>query len=357
MKAVTLTSFNRGDPSKGIEVRDVPPPAANSLKKGELLVKMLYSPVNPSDINVCEGTYLMVPAGLPAPVGLEGYGRIEAVGPDTTGFAAGDDVAVKGSMPLKECTEHNNGGPKWGGGLWSEYIVAPTSNCFKVGLPADASETRQAAAAMLHVNPCTAYAMLKWVVDLEPGDWIIQNLGTSAIAAAVIAVAKKMGLHVVTTVRRPESVDEIKALGSDIVVVDDTPYAKDVIPQIRSKGTGKAKLGLNGVGGESCKEMAKCLEEFAYVLTYGAMSLKPLTIPNGFLIFKGMTFQGFHLGMYMPRKSQEEIQIMYDYLIAMIKEGTLDVPIDAFFSLDQGKECVARAFESARGGKAVFRCQ
>ncbi len=60
--------------------------------------------------------------------------------------------------------------------------------------------------AMLRVNPPTAALCLSEFVTLEPGDWVVQDGGTSAVARGVIAIAKARGLKTVSIVRRPESI-------------------------------------------------------------------------------------------------------------------------------------------------------
>ena len=46
------------------------------LKEGECIVRIAYAPINPSDINVLEGTYVIAPPSLPAVPGLEGSGVV-----------------------------------------------------------------------------------------------------------------------------------------------------------------------------------------------------------------------------------------------------------------------------------------
>lgn len=57
----------------------------------------------------------------------------------------------------------------------------------------------------------------------------------------------------------------------------------------------QAKLGLNCVGGSSSTAVAKSLAPGATIVTYGGMSMKPLTIPTSLLIFKDLTCKGFWL--------------------------------------------------------------
>jgi len=57
----------------------------------------------------------------------------------------------------------------------------------------------------------------------------------------------------------------------------------------------RPKLGLNCVGGASSTAVAKSLAAGSTIVTYGGMSMKPLTIPTSLLIFKDLTCKGFWL--------------------------------------------------------------
>ena len=57
----------------------------------------------------------------------------------------------------------------------------------------------------------------------------------------------------------------------------------------------RPKLGLNCVGGASSTVVAKSLAHGATIVTYGGMSMKPLTVPTSLLIFKDLTCKGFWL--------------------------------------------------------------
>lgn len=62
-----------------------------------------------------------------------------------------------------------------------------------------------------------------------------------------------------------------------------------------SAGLPRPKLGLNCVGGASSTALAKALAHGGTIVTYGGMSMKPVTIPTSLLIFKDLTCKGFWL--------------------------------------------------------------
>src|SRR5215475_10016102 len=77
-----------GDPSGVLKLAEIPPPP---LADGEALVRVLLSPINPSDLHMVRGRYGYQP-GLPASPGAEGVGMVEAVGPGTQGSLVGTRV-------------------------------------------------------------------------------------------------------------------------------------------------------------------------------------------------------------------------------------------------------------------------
>jgi NADPH:quinone reductase-like Zn-dependent oxidoreductase len=72
---------------------------------------------------------------------------------------------------------------------------------------------------MLRINPPTAALPLSEYIPLNPGDWIVQNAANSVVGRAVIAFARARGIRTVYLVRRPELIDELFAVGGDIVLL------------------------------------------------------------------------------------------------------------------------------------------
>ena len=89
MNAAVFDRF--GPPQEVLQVRDMPKPEP---RRGEVLVRMLASPINPSDIMYVEGRYTIKPE-LPATPGFEGVGVVEANGGGILGWLRkGNRVAV-----------------------------------------------------------------------------------------------------------------------------------------------------------------------------------------------------------------------------------------------------------------------
>jgi trans-2-enoyl-CoA reductase len=321
-----LSFAQTGNPADVLQLEARDPPAP---KMHHVTVRMLYAPVNPADINFIEGLYGRAPS-LPAVPGNEGCGRVIAVGDSVTSLAPGDLV-----IPL-----HPDG-------CWSEHVAAPEHHFAK--LP-DGLDLKQA--AMLRVNPCTAWRMLHDFRELEPGAWIVQNAANSAVGRAVIQIAKYLGWHTMNFVRRLEVADELLALGADAVFMDD------------DEGLSRAKelavktplnLALNAVGGDSALRLMDLLSFHGALVTYGAMSRRSLKVPNKFLIFKDLEIRGYWVTKWMERAASAEIASMLRALADLMRDGKLTLPVDAVYDLKSWREAMVRAQESGRSGKVLLK--
>ncbi|XP_046574643.1 enoyl-[acyl-carrier-protein] reductase, mitochondrial-like [Haliotis rubra] len=337
--ASSLTShqiiYNKfGDPRQVLEKTEVH--LQTSIQKDEVLIKMLMAPVNPSDINMIEGTYFIRPP-LPAVVGNEGVGEIIGKGEAVSDLSIGDWVIPADS----------------GWGTWRSYAVAPRSTVFKVAndIPVDS-------AATLLVNPPTAYRMLKDYVDLNPGDIVIQNGANSAVGQCVIQLAKHWNITTINMVRDRPDIDQLihylKDLGADHVVTEKfcrSPEMKDFMKSLPSQ----PKLGLNCVGGSSSTEMLRYLGQGAKMITYGGMSRKPIVVPTGALLFKEIKLEGYWNTEWNKRNRDSHVRDeMYQDLCQLIRDKHFKNPVSDNIPLELYDRAVTESLESFKGTKKIL---
>src|SRR5437867_8785008 len=204
----------------GVESRPWPSPGT-----GEAVVKMRAAPIHPADMNQIEGKCPVRPE-LPATAGFEGAG----VGVDAGGSASTIRAGTVVILP------HNLG-------TWHEAVAVKATEL--VAVPPGIDPVH---AAMLKINPMTAWRLLHDYVDLKKGDWLIQNAANSAAGHAVIQIARELGYKTVNVVRRDELIDELRAEGGDAVIVDGENLRHEVKD---ATSNAPIHLGLNAVGGES----------------------------------------------------------------------------------------------------------
>ena len=294
----------------------------------EALVRVLATPINPADLNQIEGKY---PFGLHSrPRRFEGAGVVEKTGAAVRDLALGTLVILPHKL-----------------GAWREAAVVKAGKL--VAVPEGIAPEQ---AAMLKINPLTAWRMLHDFVRLEPGDWVIQNAANSAAGRAVIQISRELGYRTVNVVRRAELIEELRAEGADVVLLDDDNLREAVASGDESS---PIRLARTRLAEESALRLAKIVAPEATVVTYGAMSLQPLRLPNGLLIFKNLHFTGFWVNKWYEQATPAARQEAFDRIFSFAQRGLLQTKIERNFPLADFAAAVARAGEGARAGKIIFR--
>lgn len=321
--AVQIEAFGPpADVTRVVELT-VPPP-----RPTEVRVQMECAPINPADLNVLEGKYGSLP-DLPSVVGIEGVGRVVSAGGPTSEALVGKRVLLP-----------------HGFGTWRNFGNANAADLFPVPENIPLQQ-----AAMLRINPATAFCLLHHFTQLQPGDWILQNAANSGVGRAVIQIARACGWRTVNVVRRPGLVKDLTSIGADAVVEEGDGLAK----RISSACNGAPlRLALNAVGGECALSLAKALGQGGIHVTYGAMSLQPLRIPNGLLIFKDLQLRGFWVSQWYRNASGNDVSSLFARLFDWAASGVLHTPVEAVYQLTEAREAVLHASRSARTGKVLL---
>ncbi|SDK24322.1 zinc-dependent alcohol dehydrogenase family protein [Microbulbifer yueqingensis] len=297
------------------------------LKEGEVLLELLASPINPSDVLTLTGQYGMLPP-LPAIGGNEGVAKVIEHGPGVNAPEIGQTVL----LPV-------------GIGTWRTHFVVAADKL--VPLPNEADPLQL---SMISINPPTASLMLSEFVDLQPGDWVIQNAANSGVGNYLVQLASIRGLKTVNIVRRESLVEPLKAQGADVVLVD----GEDLPERVKEATGGAAiKLGIDAVGDTATGRIADCLAEGGTLVNYGMMSGKPCKISPSALIFSGVSLKGFWLARWFEQASTDEQQRVYGELTQLIIAGKLKAPVDSTYSVSDIKDAVAAAAQGGREGKIL----
>lgn len=313
---------------KPVEVLELVENPLLNLEDHEVRVRMLYAPVNPADLNFIEGNYGR-PSHPPAIPGHEGCGEVVAIGPLVTSLQIGDLVI-----------------PLLGAGCWSQHLIAAEHHFAKLPSSIDAVQ-----ASMLRINPVTAWHLLNRHVDLDPGDWVVQNAANSGVGRALIQMAKKQKLRTINFVRRAELIPEMLALGADAVFLDTdqgVAEAKDLL------GHAPVKLAANAVGGDSAIHLLELLTQEGMMVTYGAMSRRSLKVPNKHLIFKNLRLHGLWITQWFKTASTAEIQGVFELLTEMVLHHELVTAVDSIIPMKGYRQAMVRAQEGGRQGKVIL---
>lgn len=324
---------------------------------GDLVtLRFLASPINPADINQIQGVYPTKPIfttnlGTSEPLavgGNEGVAEVMALGSKVQGVSKGDWVIMK----------------KQGFGTWRTHAQTTVDSLVPIknreGLKPEQVGT-------VSVNPMTAYRMLKDFVSLQPGEWFIQNGANSGVGRAAIQLGKLWGYKSINVVRKRDTgMDELKqdlmSLGADVVVTDEELEQRDFrdkVKELTNGGRESICLGLNCVGGSIVNSMAKHLAPGSHMVTYGAMSKQPVSLPTGLLIFKNISFDGFWVSKWSDQNPEQKEACIQEVL-DLTREGKFkDMPMQpVHWELGTKQEelvdAVQGTLEGFRSGKGIF---
>jgi trans-2-enoyl-CoA reductase len=314
-----------GNPADVLHIKTQPWPRPGP---DEVVVAMQAAPINPADLNAIEGKY-PGKREVPAVPGFEGSGIVSEVGKNISNGSVGSLVILPHDI-----------------GTWREACAVKASDLVVVPPEIDPVQ-----AAMLKINPLTAWQLLHGYVELKSGDWVIQNAANSAAGRAVIQIAHAFGYKTVNVVRREELIEELRSEGGDVVLLD-----HDNLRCVVKDATGGAAicLGLNAVGGESALRLMNCLAPGGTLVSFGAMSLQPLKIPTGLLIFKDLRFRGIWINKWYDNATPAERMETFRPIFEMAQRGLLKTKVEKAYPLSEVKAAVAHAAQGKRSGKIIL---
>ena len=319
MKAIQLKAYGQPVENVGVvEIQDI-----GTINHDEVVIEVLYSPVNPSDLLLMRGTYPIHPE-LPSVIGGEGVGRVASIGSSVLTVKPGDIVTIP-----------------FGTFAWSEKVVAKAADL--IILPSDV-DLRQA--AMFSINPTTAVLLLEEFVSLNADDWIVFNAANASVSNTIIAVAKSKGIKTLGLVRRKEAIDIALKAGADVVLIDD----ENVVGEAKKLTNNvEIKLGLDAVGGKATGSIAQILGNESHLVSYAIMSGEPIIVSQRDLIFKRITIHGFfmYLSTYLPKLKDAKLQSL-----KLLQQGKINVPIAKIYPPEKVKEALQHTIN---GGKVLLQ--
>lgn len=322
MKRIEIAAY--GEPesvARCVEVADLGPPGA-----GEVLFDVLAFPINPADISFCRGRYRLKPP-LPATPGAECVGKVLAVGD-------GVDHVRRGDLVINLQREN-----------WAQQRLVRGEDV--IALPAGIDPLQ---AAMIRINPPTALLLLSDVADIGPGGFVMQNVANSAVGRLVIRLARARGLHTINVVRRGDVMDELKALGADVCLVD----GPDLPDAVRAAtGVAAIGLGIDAVSGRATARIAACVADGGTVCTYGSMSREDPVVGSGDIVYRGVKLVGFMLGRFLAKRSLNQIRALYGDLAAQVLNGSIYVPIGRVYPLEEIRAALVHAQSPGHNGKVL----
>ncbi|KAA9353163.1 zinc-dependent alcohol dehydrogenase family protein [Larkinella humicola] len=322
MQTVNFSTI--GKPADTLQVIDtfLPEPGP-----GEVRIKVIASPINPSDLMFVQNLYGIQPE-LPSGAGFEGVGIVDALGEGVT-MRTGIRVSFTAI------------------GAWSEYVLANQRSLIPV--PDALSDE---VAAQLFVNPFSAYAMLE-ESGLQPGQWVLLTAAGSSFSKLVIQLCKLKGIQTIGTVRHNELDDELKALGITAIVNTEKEKLTNRVKAL-TEGKGVTCV-LEAVGGNTASDALKCLAKGGTMILYGVLSMQNPSFNVGLMIFRELTIKGFWLTDWMRRVDSQTRQNVARNVITLLVGGQIQVPVEATYPLSEIKKAVEHSEQAGRHGKILIK--
>lgn len=308
-----------------VETIPVPQPG-----RGEVLVRMAASPINPSDLALLRGGYLN--RNYPFTPGLEGSGMVVGSGGGLmAGMRNGKRVA---------CTPNPEAD-----GTWAEFMV--TSAMRTIPLPPSVSLEQ---GAMTVVNPMTAMAFLHMAkTGKHPA--MVNNAAASSLGKMLIRLSVAHGIPLINIVRNSTHVEELKNMGATYVLNSQDKRFESELTTLASKLG--ATLFLDAVAGHHSSQLLSAAPPGSTLVTYARLSGDPMNVDPGQLIGGDKRITGFQLGNWLQTKG---ILFKLKFINRVKKQvsNALSSQISQTFSLEDVGNAITQYTGNMSNGKVLL---
>ncbi len=323
-----------GEPSEVLRLEGRPIPEVGP---GKVRIRVAAAPVHASDLHTIRGRYGFTPE-FPAVPGIESVGVIDELGSGAEDLTVGQRVVTIGVK-----------------GTWQEYVVADAERVLPV--PVGMSDST---AAQLLTNPLTAVILTGDVLDVRPGEWLLQTAAGSTVGQLVIQLGMHVGFKTINVVRRRSAVEDILALGGTAVICTEDEDVRERTGEIVGhEGVSKA---IDCVSGQLGADISRALAPHGDLVVYGALSTHRQTDPDKLtipifarsLIYDTKTVRGFWLFRWLTETPKNRMAAAIDRTLQLADSGVLRVPEGQPIPLEKFSEAVYLAEAPAHGGKPLL---
>ncbi len=329
----------RTGPPDVLEIREAPLPVPGA---GEIRIRVRAAGVNFADILARMGLYPDAPK-LPAVVGYEVAGVVDAAGPNVFSPAEGERVLA---------LTHFGG--------YSEYVVVPSAQAYAV--PPDLSDAEAAGVPLTYI---TAALALYRLAALSAGETILVHNAGGGLGIAATQLARLRRAHVYGTASAAKH-DALRAFGVDEAI--DYRHANVRAEVMRlTKGRG-VDVVLDPIGGRSFAESYRMLAPLGRLVMVGVSAMvagRKRNILNAVrqlwrmprfsplsLMSRNRGVFGLNVGHLWDERRQ--VQPLFELLLAEFKAGRLRPVIARTFPLDRAADAHRFMQERANIGKVVL---
>lgn len=325
MRALELRAYDGEPDSLKLVEKPLPQP-----RRGEVLVRVVAAPVNPSDLMFLRGLY--VKKKLPVVAGFEGSGEVVASGGGLlANYLKGKRVAC--AAPID------------GDGTWAEYVQAQANFCVPL---LKGTDTEQAAS--LIVNPFTAWALMDKARRAR-AKAVVQTAAASALGRMIVRLAARRNVPLVNIVRRREQVELLQKEGASHVLDSSESDFDEQLRELCKKL--HVTIGFDAVAGTMTGQLLSAMSAGGRVFVYGALSLEGCLIEPRSLIFERKSVEGFWLSDWL-RGQGLLAKITTSRKVQRLLGGELKTEIRERLPLEKANEGLQHYLQQMTGGKIIL---
>ncbi|WP_091165364.1 zinc-dependent alcohol dehydrogenase family protein [Paenibacillus sp. 1_12] len=294
--------------------------------RGEVLVRMIARPINPSDLIPITGAYSHR-ISLPDIPGYEGFGIVVEAGPSVS-----QELIGKRVLPLR------------GEGTWQHFVKASAD--WVVPLP---DYIEDYIAAQLYINPVSAWLTCTEILNLKSDDVVIVNACGSSVGRIFAQFSKILGFRLIAVTRNDSYTKELLQLGASYVINTTVMPLHPTIMEL-TNGLG-AHAAIDSVGGTSGTDLAFCVRPNGILLTIGLLSGKPVNWAE--ITHKAqVNVKMFHLRYWNQQVSVQAWHDTFNQLISLLYDKRLSLMLPkSHYDLTEIHEAVRAAvtYEANQG--------
>jgi len=242
---------------------------------GEVRVRIEAIGLNRAEVNFRSGRYIER-AQLPARLGYEAAGVIEALGEGVTDFSIGEAICVFPAFSMNKY------------GVYSEHAIVPASAVLK--RPAGLSTME---AASIWMQYLTVWGALIDISGVVPGDAIVITAASSSVGLAAIQVANHMGAVPIAVTRTEAKENALLEAGATHVIVTEKQTLETEV--LRITGGKGANIAFDPIGGPTVASLAASMASGGWLILYGDLSgqAQNTIFPLGPSARRGFAMRGY----------------------------------------------------------------
>lgn len=285
-------------------------------QKGQVLVKILASPVNPSDLVYLRGQYGLPPQAN-AYAGFEGCGLVIKANAGLYGkWLVGKRVALS-AQPGQD-------------GLWAKYACTLASYCLPLR-----DSISNAQGATLIVNPLTSICLVERARQLGARAIVI-NAAASQVGKGLIRYAQTQGMKTIATVRSQPNLEVLRKLGADYALLTTEPdFNQQLKDAVEACG---ASVLMDAVADQDTALLLRQMPSGSTAIVYGRLEESQDPLGGKFsvadVIFRDVRIEGFWLARTLKRAPIWQVIKLNRKVQQLFNDGTFNTDIYAQTGFD-----------------------